>query len=486
MDATRAGRWGIAGTLVVVALTGCGGSRLSHDAIMSAVNGTVPAAQALQQLGQPQQGATATVPQNGGLAPVPGSSVASGGTGGSSAGGVTPVSGGNAGSTGAVSGASSAGTVSASGPAPSAAKPAGPLAPIVLGNVGTYSGAVGGTLYVIPTMLQVWAAWTNAHGGIAGHPVQIITQDDGGDPARSRSAVQDLVENRHVIAFLASFWPLDLQGPLPYLEQKHIPVIGGDEVNSQWTSSPVLFPVGTTFNETLDGTLKESHAAGATKVGIIACVEAATCDVQQNHIKEAAPRFGEQVVYNARISLVQPDFTAECLGAQQAGAQVVWIGAEANSAGRLAKSCARQNYHPLWITGAIATTNREADDPSLDGLLAPASTFPTMLTGGNPGIVAYQDAIHQYAPNLEESGGTSMVWTSGELLKKALAGIGPQPTTDAVFKGLYSLKNETVGGLTPPVTYAAGQGAPPVHCYFVVQVRSGRWTAPHGTAYDCP
>lgn len=485
MDATRVRPWSITAGLVAVVLTGCGGSRLSHDAILSALNGApIPAAQGQQQPVQP--GMTAGIPQNGGVASVPGSAATIGGTTATGAGAVTSAGGGTSGAVGssAAGGSSHAGAATGSGSA--ASKETGPLSPILLGNVGTYSGAVGGTLYVIPPMLQVWAAWTNAHGGIAGHPVQVISEDDGGDPARSRAAVQDLVENRHVIAFLASFWPLDLEGPLPYLEQKHIPVIGGDEVNAQWTSSPVLFPVGTTFNETLDGTLKESHAMGATKVGVIACVEAATCDVQQNHIKEAAPRFGEQLVYSARISLVQPDFTAECLGAQQAGAQVVWIGAEANSAGRLAKSCARQNYHPLWITGAIATTNREADDPNLDGLLAPASTFPTMLTGGNPGIVAYQDAVHQYAPNLEESGGTSMVWTSGELLKKALAGIGPVPTTDAVFKGLWSLKNETVGGLTPPVTYVTNQATPPVPCYFVVQIKGGRWTAPKGSVYQCP
>jgi branched-chain amino acid transport system substrate-binding protein len=138
------------------------------------------------------------------------------------------------------------------------------------------------------------------------------------------------------------------------------------------------------------------------------------------------------------------------------------------------------------MTGAIATTNREADLPALDGLVAPDSTFPWMLTSGSPEITAYQDAIRQYSPNLEQSGGTSMVWTSGELLRKAMASIGAQPTTDAIFKGLWSLKNETVGGLTPPVTYAANQGAPPVPCYFVVQVKGGRWTSPKGSTYSCP
>ncbi|MBV9281494.1 MAG: ABC transporter substrate-binding protein, partial [Chloroflexi bacterium] len=305
MDATRALRLGIAGTLCAVAVTGCGGTRLSHDAILSAVNGGQAAVtQAQQQLLQSQAGATAAVPQDGGVAPAPGNSAAGGGASSSGAGGVAPIRGAAAAPAGSISGGASR-VDAATGSGPAAARPAGPMSPILLGNVGTYSGPVGGTLYVVPTMIQVWVAWTNAHGGIAGHPVQVITADDGGDPARSRSEVQDLVENRHVVGFLANFMPLNLQGPLPYLEQKHMPVVGGDEVNSQWTSSPVLFPVGTTFNETMDGTLREAHAQNASKVGIIACVEAATCDVQAQHIKDASPRFGEQVVYTARTSLAQ-------------------------------------------------------------------------------------------------------------------------------------------------------------------------------------
>ena len=45
--------------------------------------------------------------------------------------------------------------------------------------------------------------------------------------------------------------------------------------------------------------------------------------------------------------------------------------------------------------------------------------------------------------------------------------------------------NETVGGLTPPLTYAAHQASPPVTCYFITRIVGGRWTAPNGAKYQC-
>jgi branched-chain amino acid transport system substrate-binding protein len=331
----------------------------------------------------------------------------------------------------------------------------------------------------------VWALWTNAHGGIAGHPVQVVTADDGADPSRSRSLVQDMVENKHVIAFVGSMTPLDADADVPYLEQKHIPVVGGDLTTSQWTSSPVYFPMGTTWFSLIEASLKAAHDAGATKLGVVYCVETAACDAINKHVADTAARFGEQIVYTSRVSVTQPDYTAQCLGAQQNGAQAIWLGVEANSHQRFASSCSRQNYHPVYLMANQTSTTQETQTSGLEGTIAPAPVFPWMVSGGNAEIDAYNQAMQQYAPGVEGSGSTAIQWASGELFKRAAAGIGAQPTSDAVFNGLWALRNETVGGLTPPLTYAGHQASPPVTCYFITRIVGGRWTAPNGARYQC-
>ena len=464
--------------LPVLALSACGGSRLGHDAIVAAAGGgTPPAAVA------PQQGTAQTLPQNGPVAAAPGTSGIVGGGGAATA---PALSGERAAPAGA---ASSGGGSSAGGGAtisqPTAARPAGPLAPIVLGNVGTYSGPAGSSTAGTDTAVQVWAQWTNAHGGIAGHPVQVFTADDGGDPQRSLALVKDMVENRHVIAFVANQVPFTMRAQLPYLHQHNIPLVGGDNTQPLWTEDPLAFPLGTTIAEAVLGDYKEAHRRNLPKLGLLYCIEAPACTYIHDYTANGgAAKAGEELVYQSQISLTQPDFTAQCLGAQSAGAQVIFLGMEANSILRVAASCSRQNYHPFYIATSAQTTRDLEGDKDLEGFFATAQDFPYMV-GNTPATAQFQQAVQQYAPDLRLSGATTIAWASGQMLAKSLARVGAQAGSQDVLNGLWSIHDETLGGLTPPLTYVRNQPAPPVGCYYLIELRGGRWTSPSGDTYAC-
>ena len=78
--------------------------------------------------------------------------------------------------------------------AAAAAKP-----PIVIGNIGDYSGIIGTLMKGGNVMAAVVARYVNEHGGLDGHPLQVVTGDAGGDPARALSLVRDMVgeQGRH-------------------------------------------------------------------------------------------------------------------------------------------------------------------------------------------------------------------------------------------------------------------------------------------------
>ena len=485
MGARRGSRWlWTMAILPAMAVSACGGSRLTHDAILTAVNGgALPTAQVQQQ---EQQGAVSSLPQNAVTQPLPGSSSGTGGASRAATGTGAPLTGGTGGTGGGVSGGSISGAATAAGSAPTAAKPAGPLAPILVGNVGSYSGPVGSSLAGADTMVQVWAQWTNAHGGIAGHPVQVFTADDGGDPQRSLALVKDMVENKHVIAFLANMIPFTIQAQLPYLHQHNIPIIGGENSGTAWTSDSMVFPTGTTINEALLGDYKTAHQRNLTKLGIIYCIESPSCGNMHDYtVNGGAARAGETLTYQSQVTITQPDYTAQCLGAQSAGAQVIFLALEANSIMRLGASCSRQNYHPIYIATGIQTTRELEGNPDLEGFFAAAQDFPYML-GNTPATAPYQQAVQQYAPTLRLSGATGTAWASGQLLAKvASAGIGAQPTSQDLLNGLWSLHNETLDGLTPPLNYVKNQPSPPVSCYFLIELKGGKWTAPSGDTDAC-
>ena len=74
-------------------------------------------------------------------------------------------------------------------------------APIKVGVICTCSGG-GGFGVVLEPGLRVYKAWAssvNAAGGINGHPVQLITKDDAGNPSKAQAAATELV-SAHVVA----------------------------------------------------------------------------------------------------------------------------------------------------------------------------------------------------------------------------------------------------------------------------------------------
>jgi branched-chain amino acid transport system substrate-binding protein len=474
--------WWTVAILPAMAVSACGGSRLTHDTIVAAVNGGPLATAPHQQ--QIQLGAVSTGSQNGVIPSAPGSS-ATGSVSASGAGNATPITGGAG--TGRASalggGTSQAGAAAGSGPAP--ARPAGPLAPIVLGNVGTYSGPASSTTAGTDTMVQVWAQWTNARGGIAGHPVQVFTADDGGDPQRSLSLVKDMVENKHVIAFVDNMVPFTIQSELPYLHQHNIPIVGGDNTGPTWTSDSLAFPEGTTMGEVLFGDYKVAHQRNLTKLGIVYCVESTSCTYMHDYsVNGGASRAGETVVYSSQVSITQPDYTAQCLGAQSAGAQVILLAFDSNSIMRLAASCSRQNYHPLYVATSVQATNDLQGIPDLEGFLTASPVFPYMV-GNTPATAQFHEAVQQYAPSLRLGGAAAIAWASGQLLARAAAGVGVQPASQDILNGLWKMHNETLDGLTPPLTYVKDQPSPAVNCYFLIEIKGARWTSPSST-YACP
>ncbi|MGQ0847477.1 MAG: ABC transporter substrate-binding protein [Sporichthyaceae bacterium] len=262
--------------------------------------------------------------------------------------------------------------------APSAAKEqsAAPLAPaakacprrldtIKLGHIGLFSGiAAPLTGSAVPTM-AAWARDVNARGGLACHPVKVFTKDDGGDPSRSAALAQELVQREGVVAFVGTF-VLSPAGFVPVVEKFKVPAVGGGGGNPAWFSSPWLFPDGASTDDQVIGFIRAGVERGKKKLGVLYCVEAAACtDAMDKIRKGSAKAAGADLVYDAPISITQPDYTAQCLNAQKAGVDQLTLGMDGASMSRLARSCEAIGYRPLISTISGLLGSAQARDETL-------------------------------------------------------------------------------------------------------------------------
>jgi branched-chain amino acid transport system substrate-binding protein len=461
---------------LALVLTGCG-SRVPHEAIVAAGRSLVSGGsqQALGGGGTQAQGTTATGP----AASDP--TGTAGGTGGTSSVGAP------GGSAAAASGAAAAAAHGSAAAATTTTAPAH-ASTINLGNVGTYSGVIGAVFSGAQQTIGVWQAYVNAHGGLNGHPVHVYIEDDGGDPSTNVTETEQEVTQDHVVAFVANLEPLTVNASVAYLQQQDIPVIGGDASSAAWWQSPVLFPQGGSDlgSDQAVFTIKAAAAHGDTKMGVVYCVEDPTCSngIQSLIQPGGGQAAGVTTVYSSSISITQPDFTANCLDAKSAGANLIYFAGDGDSLERMANNCAAQGYNPLYVGDSIAITANLASDANLDGLVAGQTDFP-WVDSYTPAQATYQQAVKQYDPGLAGSATTAAEWTAGMLAVAASGALTATPTSAEFFQGLWSIKNNNLGGLAPPLTFNANAPATPSNCYFLMTLQKGQFVDLDQGASQC-
>jgi ABC-type branched-subunit amino acid transport system substrate-binding protein len=372
--------------------------------------------------------------------------------------------------------------------------PVGELAPakksvVRLGSVGTLSGPVGSNTGPMLQGIQVWNKAVNARGGVNGHLVEIIVADDGGDPARHRALTQDLVENKHVLAFIANPEPLTGESKVEYVTEKRIPVIGITGGEAWAYKSPMYFPQSSSGQALTDSFYasfaQQSLPKGKERLGVISCSEIQLCRDFYDQAEAQASRRGMQLVYRARIALAQPDFTAECLAARNAGVEVLFVGADGSTLRRAAASCVRQGYRPTFASGCLALRPDHVGDANLNNsLISNAVTFP-QFQANTPATAEFQAAMKQYSPGVQLAGIHTTAWTAGKLFERATAKLPEPPTTEAILRGLWAIQNDDLGGITQPLTFNEGKPSVPRVCWWNIVIKDSVYASPDGFTRTC-
>lgn len=363
--------------------------------------------------------------------------------------------------------------------------------PIVLGNVGSYTApnAANG-VSIGQKAIVAWAKWVNSHGGVNGHPVKLIQKDNKGDQALAVSQVKELVEQDHVVAFVAQQDGSLNAGYADYLKEKNIPVLGGSVYTiDPWVGNPMFYPQGITAIPDINALIAIAKKAGYKKMGSLACSEASQCAAANALVKGLSAKGGVDYVYGGLVSSTAPDYTANCLAAKDAGADVLMLLIPTADEGRkIADDCARQNYKPAWIIPGEAIGAGYLKTNAFNNAFNAAGVLPWFSK--DPALKDFNAAMKKYTDinftTAEEPLNANDAWVSGLMLQKAveLSGVTGVPTSADILAGLAKFDNETLGGLAGGLTFTniedKNQG-----CYFTIQIKKQKFTLPSGSKPDC-
>ena len=377
---------------------------------------------------------------------------------------------------------------------PGATTPTAPSAAlgatITLGTVGTMSGPVGGAFGGVIQALQIWVRQINAAGGLRGHPIKYITGDDGGDPARHKALLQEFVERKGVAAFVGNLVAIAGRSGVSYLEGKRVPVIGTDTSSTWIYDSPMFFPQAGSgaalFELNMLVARETAVPAGKAKLATLVCVETPTCGDADKLWNEQgyAKKAGLEPVWRGKASIAQPDYTAECLNARQAGAQLLTVLMDYASTNRVFAACARQGFRPTPLLAAGAADARQKGNRDLDGAIVGFPMYPWFLRS-LPAAADFGSAMDRYLGGAPIGHFHMLGWGAAKLFELA-AGRSPDPTTSAgLLEGLWTVNGEDLGGLTQPLTFTRDRPAPRTVCWFTAVMKDGEFTSPDGGKRRC-
>lgn len=362
--------------------------------------------------------------------------------------------------------------------------------PIVVGVVCSCTGPLGPGIIVEPPGLQAYASYINAHGGINGHPLSVIIKDDTSNPGMGISIVQQLISQSH-IQVLVDDSSVDT-GFASYVDAQKVPVIGGSSDSDLFLSDPNWFSPGATVDSYFIAYMKAAQKVHAKTVGQMYCAESSVCAQGVPAFKANAQALGLKVGISEQISFSAPNYDAECVTAKQASVGLLNVADASFVAERVAANCAQQGYNPVYVAGGAAINVNFPTLPGLkNGFIGFEEDVPYFATS-IPGVKTYVNAMQKYQPstltNTNYSEGVIQNWISGALLARALQAGGAKssvPVTSAtVYKGLYALHAETLGGMTPPLTYKKGSPTT-VHCWFWIKAVGGKFATPYGLSPVC-
>ena len=380
-------------------------------------------------------------------------------------------------------------TSSSSGPAPAPAPSASSSAvaasgsDLLIGTIGNFSGPSAQPEHLAG--LQAWVDSVNASGGIKGRQVKLIVEDDQGDATKSQADIRQLVQVDHVLAIVSPEAGGTESGWASYVQQQHVAVVGGQADTAEWFTNPAFFPSGSTVLTSLEMQAYAVKAAGKASFGAVYCAEVASCKQTVPALQGYAKAFQLKMSTSAAIAVAAPSYTAQCLAAKQAGAQVLIIDASYAAGSRFAPACAQQGYSPVYVIPSGAFDNRYLQLSQVNGAYVP--TTNALWFASTPAVTQFQQAMAKYEASTELGPNPMSGWTGGVLFGAAAANLPAKPTAADVFTALYALpKNDTLNGLAPPLNFHSGAPASQATCFFLAQIQGGKLTAPKGTAAICP
>jgi branched-chain amino acid transport system substrate-binding protein len=170
---------------------------------------------------------------------------------------------------------------------------------------------------------------------------------------------------------------------------------------------------------------------------------------------------------------------------------VIFFALDGSGDSRAARSCRSLGITAAIATSALGVSDATSNDPNLRALGVYLGNGNAPFTvGDTPGGKEFRDAYARFAAGSPIDQNTITGWACGKLFEAAIANVfdkarsGPV-TTEVIMEGLWRVKNETLNGIAPSLTFNRNSLPSRNDCAFLLGINEGGYFAPRGSKVEC-
>ncbi len=329
---------------------------------------------------------------------------------------------------------------------------------ITLGILSPSSGPVAAPIGVpLALGVKVFFDHVNDNGGINGYKVNFMEEDTQYNPQIEVQKYQKI--HNQVLMIADSLGTPTTFAIKPLADADHM-LVSAATLSSALAREQYLILVGTPYRLQVENAFDYV----VNKLGI---KNPATGIIYQNDeygqdgltgYKEAVAAYNLHDVGQATYAATDTSFTAQVSQMKAAGAKYVFLTTIPTATAGIIGTAAALGYFPQFILQSPGWANALLAVPALRPLLTKLWLVAQGATWGDtsvPGMAQMLQDVAKYAPSQQPDGyfefGYAESYVTYAILKQAMA--NNDITRDGLYNAFISLKNVSLGGLYPPVTY---------------------------------
>jgi len=314
--------------------------------------------------------------------------------------------------------------------------------PYTIGAVLSLSGTYAGLGEPEKNTIEMELERINDAGGVNGHPIVVIIEDDGTDAAKAQAATVRLIEQEDVLAIIGATGTGQTMGMRGDIDRAGIPqvsVAGGTVITAEF--DPLVFQTPWSNSLVVPFTLGTLKDAGITKIALMSDTGGFGADGAAV-VKANVDAYGMQIVSEETFNPGDTDMTAQLTKVKGSDAEAIVLWNAGKEAAIVAK-----NMEQLGMTIPLYGSHGNARTEFIEGAGSAAEGFrfaagkilvPDSYGAGTAGYEVATDFIERYterygkAPDTFAGHAYDALYLIVEAMRRLDEGFTPQDLRDEI------------------------------------------------------